>query len=168
VRLWPSDSFDIETTLSPEEIVESLQSNIGPRKLFRLTSKHPTFQGELTNDGFKISRIIHYRNSFLPVVHGTFRAGNSGRIVSIKMRLNLFVAVFMCVWFSGVGLAMLAFTVGFLNGKIQPSPMLLIPFGMLVFGWALVSGGFWFEAKKQKPLLIEMFTRKDSDPKFPL
>ena len=160
MKLWPSDSFDIETTLSPEEIVASLRSAIEPARMFRFSSKHATFQGELTSDGFKMSRIIHYRNSFLPVVHGTFRAGDSGRIVSIKMRLNLFVAAFMCIWFTGVGLAVLAFTVGFLRGKIQPSPMLLIPFGMLVFGWALVSGGFWSEARKQKRMLVEMFTKR--------
>jgi ABC-type iron transport system FetAB permease component len=163
VRLWPSDSFEIETTLSPEEIVESLQSAIEPAKVFRFSSKHATFQGKLTADGFKMSRIIHYRNSFLPIIHGTFRAGDSGRIVSIKMRLNLFVAAFMWVWFTGVGLAIFVFTFAFLKGKIQSSPILLIPFGMLVFGWALVSGGFWFEAKKQKPILIAMFTRKNTD-----
>jgi hypothetical protein len=35
----------------------------------------------------------------------------------------------------------------------------LIPFGMLVFGAVLISGGFWFEASKQKIMLIELITK---------
>jgi hypothetical protein len=46
--------------------------------------------------------------------------------------------------------------------------MLLIPFAMLMFGWALAAGGFWFEANKTKPILVEMFkgeTRGESGPR---
>jgi hypothetical protein len=162
MRFWPSDSFEIETTMTPEEIVDSLKCGVEPKKLFRFSSAHTVFQGDLMRDGFKISRIIHYRNSFLPIVHGTFRPGHSGSIVSIKMRLHRFVAAFMCFWFGGVVVGMLAVIFGLSSGKTQVSLMLLIPFGMLAFGWALVSGGFWFEAKKQKLLLIEMFKKRSS------
>ncbi len=78
MRLWPSDSFEIETTMSPEEIVASLNAEIDPAKWFRHSPGHKTFQGDISRDGFKITRVIHYRNSFLPIIRGTFRPGQSG------------------------------------------------------------------------------------------
>ncbi len=162
MRFLPHDSFDIETSMSPEEIARSLKASVEPRKLFRLSSKHAIFQGELLCNGFKISRIIHYRNSFLPIINGTIRASHSGFIISINMRLHRFVMAFMCFWFGGVSIGMLTAIMGLLSGKTHSSLILLIPFGMLVFGWALVSGGFWFEAKKQKRLLIEMFKKRET------
>lgn len=34
----------------------------------------------------------------------------------------------------------------------------LMPFGLLIFGVALVLGGFWFEASKQKLRFIELLS----------
>ena len=73
------------------------------------------------------------------------------------MRLHAFITAFMCVWFGGVGLGCIVLLNSVFNGQKPMSPAMLIPFGMLIFGWALVSGCFWFEAKKQKPMLVEMF-----------
>src|SRR5712671_2639644 len=104
MRFWPSDAFEIETELSTEEILESLRLNVEPKTLFRSSSNHTTFQGDLMRDAFKISRIIHYRNSFLPIIHGTCRPGHHGTTVAVKMRLHPFVMAFMCFWFGGVGI----------------------------------------------------------------
>ena len=74
----------------------------------------------------------------------------------------------MCVWFGGVGLGIIAVLAGFTSGQTKADPMLLIPFAMLMFGWALAAGGFWFEANKTKPILVEMFkgeTRGESGPR---
>ena len=157
MKFWPSDTFEIKTTMSPEEIVAALNSRIEPKKLFRFSSDHAPFQDDISRDGFKITRVVHYRNSFLPIVTGRFLPGNSGIKVVIRLGLHPFVTAFMCVWFGGVGLGVIGTISGLLSGQAPASPMLLIPFGMLVFGWALVSGGFWFEAKKQKSILFEMF-----------
>jgi len=157
MKLWPSDRFEIETALSPEAIVTALNTQIEPKKLFRFSTNHAPFQGEISRDAFRITRIIHYRNSFLPVVRGKFLPGTAGIKVAIRLGLHPFVTVFMCVWFGGVGLGAIAALAGLIRGQAPASPMLLIPLAMLVFGWALVSGGFWYEAKKQRPMLIEMF-----------
>jgi len=152
MKFLPSDKFEIETTLSPTMIVDSLHLSIEPKKLFRMSSSsnHKPFQGEITQDGFKITRIIHYRNSFLPIITGRFLPGNPGLKVEIRMGLHPFVIAFMSIWFGGVGLFC---TLELVFGEAD----LWMPMGMVLFGIALVSGGFWFEAKKQKPMLIEMF-----------
>ena len=157
MKFWPSDRFEIETTMSPEEIVAALNSKIEPKKLFRFSSDHAPFHGDISRDGFRITRAIHSMNSFLPVVTGKFLPGDSGIKVAIRLGLHPLITAFMCIWFGGVGLGVIAALAGLLSGQALASPMLLIPFGMLVSGWAVVSGGFWFEAKKQKPMLVEMF-----------
>jgi hypothetical protein len=157
MKFLPYDKFEIETTMSPEAFVAALNSQVEPKRLFRMSSNHLPFQGDISRDGFRITRIIHYRNSFLPIVSGKYFPGPSGIVVEIWMGLHPLVIVFMCVWFGGVGFGAFAMLSGLVTGQVQASPILLIPFGMLLFGWALVSGGFWFEAKKQKRMLIEMF-----------
>ena len=149
--------------MSTQEIIAVLNSAIEPRNLFRFSRRHKVFQGSISHDGFKITRIIHYENSFLPVIRGTFRLGQSGITVSVRMRIHPLVAAFMCVWFAGVGLGVLIVLAGLLSGRIEPSPVLLIPFGMLLFFWALFSGGFWFEANKAKRILMEMFHQRQTN-----
>ncbi len=143
--------------MSPEALAAALSSNVEPRKLFRWSRVHAQFQGDVSSDAFEITRIIRYRNSFLPVVRGQFLPSASGTTVAIQMELHPFVMVGMCLWFGGVGLGILTFASGLLNGQAPLFPGLLVLLGMLAFGFALVSGGFWPEAKKQKSTLIEMF-----------
>ena len=141
MKLWPYHSFDIETALSLDDCIASLSSEVEPNKWFRFSTKHKIFQGVVSHAGFKITRIVHYRNSFLPVVYGTFRSGLRGTTVAIKMRMHPWVTTFMCVWFGGVGLVLVVL-IDFQR---------LIPLGMLIFGLALINGGFWFEVKRTKP-----------------
>ncbi len=156
MKLLPYDSFEIDTPMSAKAIIGVLTDTVEPTRWFRLSKDHKTFQGTVEHDGFKITRIIHYRNSFLPVVRGRFAPGPSGFTVTVTMRLHPFVMAFMCLWFGGVGLGVVASLAGLAFGRAEADPMLLIPFGMLLFGWALVSGAFWFEAKKTKPILLDM------------
>jgi hypothetical protein len=147
--------------MSVEEVIASLDSQTEPKKWFRLGRAHTMLQGTFSSDGFKITRIIHYRNSFLPIIRGTFGSGPSGTTIAIKMGLHPLVAAFMCFWFGGVGVGILAVLAALSRGQTEWNPMLLIPFGILLFGWALVSGGFWFEANKTKPVLLEMFSGRE-------
>jgi len=147
--------------MSPAEIVATLNAYIEPKKSFRFFSfsEHKVFEGELTQNGFKVMRIIFYRNSFLPVITGKFVTGQSGSTISITMRLHAFVLAFMCVWFGGVGIGMASVLIGLVSGQTKPDAMLLIPFGMLVFGCVLVVSCFWPEAKKAKRMLTEILQK---------
>jgi len=157
MKFWPSDKLEIETTMPLEAVVAALSSKIEPIKPLRFSRDHAIFQGYVFRDGFKISRIIHYPNSFLPVVTGKFLPGDSGIRAAIRLGLHPFVAVFMLVWFGVISLGIIAAAAGLLIGHPALSQMLPLLAGMLVFGLALVLGGFWFEARKQKPMLIELF-----------
>jgi ABC-type iron transport system FetAB permease component len=74
------------------------------------------------------------------------------------MRPSVFVLVFMAIWFGGVLLGCLAVMVSWLTQGF--SPMLLIPFGMLLFGYGLVTIGFKAESRKSRKFLAELFVEK--------
>lgn len=157
MKLLPYDKFEIQTSLTLEETVMALKAQVEPRKWLRALSGNKTaFEGEVSRAGFKIMRIIKYRNSFLPIIKGTFNQGQNGTIVKIRMGLHPLVIVFMSVWFGGVIFGLFAIGAGLASNKISLSAPLLIPLGMLFFGWAMVAGGFWFEARKAKPQLLSI------------
>jgi len=155
MKLLPYDVFEFETPLPLEETITALKAEVEPKRWFRgFSREHMFFEGEVTREGFKIMRIINYRNSFLPVIRGTFKQSTNGIDVMIRMSLHPIVLAFMCIWFGGVLVSLLAVGAGLANNTISFSTPLLIPLGMLIFGWVMVVGGFWFEAKKAKPKLI--------------
>jgi len=155
MKLWPYDSFEIETSLTIEAVVHRLAAVTEPAKWFSLPfGKHRAFQGAVSREGFKVTRFIRYRNSFLPIVHGTFRQGPSGTTVLLRMRLHLFVAVFICLW-SILMLGSLGFFQVFKSGP-ELHPIDFIPVAFLAFPWAIGNLPFWFEANKKKKMLIDV------------
>ncbi len=131
--------------------------------LFSL-GQHKPYQGEVSPNRFKISRVIYYRNSFLPIIKGELKADLGGTRLDIKMSLHPFVIVFMAIWFGGVGLGAMATIFGALSTLIQegitslPSLFPLgIPWGMFIFGYLLVMGFFKFEAAKSKAFFQKLF-----------
>lgn len=167
MKFWPSDSFVIETSMPFDEALAALQSEVEPKKLFRRSSDHTKFEGEVFQNGFRITRIIHYRNAFLPIITGRFSPGNTGTKVAIQLAMPSFVSAFLVVWLGGVGLAAVALTSEVLSGSLAPFPMLLFPVAMFLFGWALFSAGFWLEVRKQKPMLLELFRGVQSTGQWP-
>ncbi len=154
MKLLPYDKFEIQTSLTLEETITALKAQVEPKKWMRWFSRdHAIFEGDISRDGFKIVRIIHYRNSFMPVIRGTFKQSQNGINVMIRMGLHPFVMAFMCVWFGSVFFGLLAAGAGLDSNKLSLSIPLLI---MLIFGWVMVYGGFWFEARKAKPQLLSI------------
>ncbi|OPY79634.1 MAG: hypothetical protein A4E65_01803 [Syntrophorhabdus sp. PtaU1.Bin153] len=161
MKFLPYDLYKMQTSFTIEEIVALLQSEVEPRKRLRFSCEGcKTFEGEISWEGFRILRIINYRNSFLPVIRGKFRQEYPGVTVEIQMRPHVFVIIFMCVWFLGVILGMAAAVMGVISRQIELSLFLLIPFGMFLFGLLMVYGGFWTEARKSKALLEDVLRRR--------
>jgi hypothetical protein len=108
-RSWSLHSFEIQTLLSPKEVLDVVKANTEPRQFFRPSSETKYFEGEVDEANFKMRRIIKYRNSFLPQINGAVDAVEMGSIVSVKMRLHGFVAVFSSIWTAGFLAAMVGF-----------------------------------------------------------
>jgi hypothetical protein len=156
--ILPYERLTIETTLSIEEARRRLADAIEPKRMMRWgwsTSAKP-FEGAITGDRFEMSRIIRYRNSFLPQISGQIRQGYQGAAIDLTLQLHLLVLIFMAVWLAGVGGAALLF-IGTALGGGSFQPFSLIPVGMLVFFVLLSTLAFNFEASKAKALLNQLF-----------
>jgi hypothetical protein len=161
----PFERLTIETPLPPEEVHRRLAQVIEPKQMFRFFSRdHKAYQGNLTDDRFEVSRIIHYRNSFLPVIKGDIRPGLGGSVVDITMQPHPFVIAFMAVWFSFSGVIFAGILCTSLvsiwqmeDGGLGSLIGVIIPAGFVLFGYLLVMGGFKFESVKSKAFFQELF-----------
>jgi hypothetical protein len=129
-------------------------ANIAPSKSLGFWNKSETraFEGNLRGNEFEIKRIINYRNSFLPIVNGRIdTVGNTTRL-TVHMRLHTVVIVSMTIWMSFVALF---FVLGLLKSG-NSDGRLIIPLGMLSFGYALTMGGYLFESERTKKILTEI------------
>jgi hypothetical protein len=92
------EKLTIHSPHSPQTLFDRLSHEVEARKLFRTRSlfSQPSvtpYEGTVSESGFKITRIINYRNSFLPVLRGRFIAEPPGTVVKITLSLHPAVAV---------------------------------------------------------------------------
>src|SRR5262249_53828994 len=109
-------------------------------------------KGSANDEGFRLQRIIYYRNSFLPVVKGRFVEGNLGTDILVSMTLHPLVLLFMLVWFG-----LLASMVVSVVRDGSNLAMLPMPFGLILFGWIVVQLGFSSEADKARKIIQDLF-----------
>lgn len=68
MNIFPSKTFTLQTTAPLAEVKQRLAKQTEEPKLVRwhFSYNHAHYQGTISDTGFEIRRIIHYRNSFLP------------------------------------------------------------------------------------------------------
>jgi hypothetical protein len=160
MKFLPTENITYKTRLKEDELIRRLSEFIEPEKTFRFDifgggSTKP-YEGQISGQTFNINRIINYRNSFLPIINGVIEKDFDGLTIKVKMRLHNFVIVFLYIWYAGVGLGFLAFLKQALsNSEFNPASM--IPFGMLIFAYALTMGAFKYESNKSKKDLQTIF-----------
>jgi hypothetical protein len=166
MKFLPYERLKIITALSNEEVLERLDNVVEPKRYFRFFgSGTKPYQGSVEGSHFEVSRIIGYRNSFLPVIKGDVQSEISGCSVSITMHPHIFVTAFMIFWLGGVGFFFLSFLYSLVSSLTEthttdPS-LALIPGGMFIFGCALFLGGFKFESIKSKKFFQELFEARE-------
>jgi hypothetical protein len=165
MNLPPYDRFTIKTYLSPEAARAKLERNIEPHKLIRLLGSHDKpYQGAIEGYRFQVTRIIHYRNSFLPVISGEIQPDYGGALVTITMRPHGFVLFFMIIWLGMVGMGLLTFLAAFMNNVLAGFPItssdttgVVMAGLMFVLGAGTSVGGYKFEAVKSRRFFEELF-----------
>ncbi len=171
-KYLPFESYILTSKLSVEEVKKRLAENIEPKQYFRFPAfiKKPSskpYEGEILVDTFIISRIINYGNSFLPLITGRISTFVGKTQINIKMRPMIFVLIFISLWLGIVGLFCLGIVLTALfqirqileNGF---SPIILIPFGMFLFGYLLTTLGFKAESKNSKEFLARLLDGDES------
>jgi hypothetical protein len=146
----PFRKYQFLTSMSTARAAEILQEIVEPRKTFRwrIPSDHRYFEGIVEHDRFKINRIIKGRDSFLPMIEGTFRAEDSGAVVTLNMRMAWPVMIF-CFCF-------IAFTsLGAMRGNVAL-------FGMALFMYFLASICFAIEVRIAIKRLLDLLRCSDT------
>jgi hypothetical protein len=160
---FPFRQFVIETELSEVAVVDRLRPIIAPRSpffarfgFFMRTDK--SFAGSVSPDGFKIARIIHYGNSFLPIVVGRFEPGPTGVRVQVTMRLMQCLTIFLMLYFAilvvvivaAVGLEIFSSQTRGIGGMFA---IVGIALGMGAFAYLMMGAAFSIEARRARRLL---------------
>jgi hypothetical protein len=159
MKYLPFEKLRFESNLKEEKIRQRLADHISlktGRWTFRSDYDGKTYVGNLGTSDFEMSRIITQRNSFLPRIKGNFETNGSGTLITVRMRLSVFVGVFICIWMGLVGFSCLGVLISLISGSTF-KPMMLSPFGMLVFGYLLTLLSFKYESRKSIKHFEEWF-----------
>jgi hypothetical protein len=103
------------------------------------------FEGNIWPQGFRISRIINYRNSCIPIITGRFEPSSAGTRIVIEMKMHPLGWVFLV---GGMGLSFLVPVVIVFSGDNGPSSNVLaiVPFAAPCFIWMVCWLAFAAEA----------------------
>lgn len=164
-KFLPFEKFVLQTKLTMVEVLDRIAKNVEPRKNFHFSffpvQRTKPYEGSIAANNFVISRIIGYRNSFLPLIKGTVYNYIDKTEIAITMRPFIGVIIFMSFWLGTVGLVCISIIIAafvqlkeaFQHGV---SLVILIPFGMLIFGYGMVMIGFKTESKRSRKFLTEL------------
>lgn len=171
----PFSRFRLDSSLPPSEVFVRLRSrlvdhSISERVFFDIERMFGRAEGQATPDlfggsldepnlSFKFSRLISYRNSFLPVLTGTVRPSTNGNGSEVHVfgRPAWFATAFMALW--------VALTSAMMLGASAGGEPLLLRLGMPMFGIALYVGGFVPEFIKARKVLQSILEQsKDHAP----
>lgn len=165
-KYLPFENYVLISELSAEELTKRLAANIEPKRNVRFPGSNKNsnkpYEGQISGDSFTITRVIDYRNSFLPVITGHISATPRKTQINVKMQPTTFVLAFISLWLGIVGLVCLGTIVA---GVIQFkhhlrdgfSPAVLVPFGMFLLGYLLTILSFKAESKNAKYFLERLF-----------
>ena len=160
--LIPFESLTITTSLTFSEVLRRLDEVVTTPKPFRITLPFgpppvKPYEGIISCNTFKISRIITGRNSFIPIIKGNIHSQPFGCSIKITMNLHKIVMAFMILWLWTTGsIGMFAL----FAWLVEPSvgPIFLPILGMFVFGWLLCLIPFKIESKSAIKFLSILLT----------
>lgn len=148
----PFEDFYIVTGLTPTEVQERLQGEIGPSQGFNRSSAY-YFSGYIFQKQFVIEPVINYRNSFLPEIKGVIEDLNHGSRLHIKMAIKQGVSIFLCIWMAFAAIAgMFIFYKAYKEAEFTYDTF--FPAFMLCFAYVLATGCFKYESRDAKRKLL--------------
>jgi len=150
MKVFPSVSFELETTRDVAELVGLLDAETQPAPLgisrrdltsdlplMSLTFKNTVFIGDVDNEGFELCRNVRYSNGSLPHLFGAFRRSEAGTVINVDVRLTRARRVLLSI----IGLVLpLA---GFLDALIDKK-MGVAFFSLLMPCLGLVFAATWY------------------------
>lgn len=160
MNFLPFENITYKSRLNENDIIDRLIEVTEPEKTFRFgkkgNGKTKYYEGQINGRTFAIRRIIDYRNSFLPKISGVIFHDNNETTIKVKMRLNVYVIIFLCFWCVFLS----SFFIIDLINQAQFDSSTLSSIGMIFFAYLLTTMGFKLESNKSIDDLQEIFKAK--------
>ncbi|HWA78577.1 MAG TPA: hypothetical protein VG937_39850 [Polyangiaceae bacterium] len=163
--LTPFLAVELESSLSPDEVMEAIQEAVEPKQWFRFKVNQRPFEGTVSGNSFEIQRINRGRNAWL-VARGSVSSSASGSCISLDMRPPFPYLAFTCVWIAVVAILGVRFA---LDAVAAHSGWgnILVPVGMIAFVWGATVVSSAREAKKIEKILARRTEARRREPTQP-
>jgi hypothetical protein len=168
----PIEDYALTSMLSIDEIKKRISENIEREQRFTFVffrNNTRPYEGTISGDTFKISRIIQYRNSFLPIITGHISSYFGQTLIKIKMRMLLPVVVVMALLLVISGLLSLFLLFGeksktqeFTRNVLPFDTYFPIPYIMFLAGWLVMLIAFKVESNKSKKFLSSLLEGQET------
>jgi hypothetical protein len=93
----PVEDYTLTTNLKVEEVNRRLSQRIRPKRklkdFFFGDNSNKPYEGYILINDFEMSRIIWYRNSFLPLIKGLIYSADGKTYIKVKMKILSWVLV---------------------------------------------------------------------------
>ena len=158
IPIIPYKHIRISTALTVEQAVSLISSAISPRRTLSnwSVSTGKEFEGSVNEQGFKIQKIIHNRNSFLPVLYGKFVPTEMGTKVDIHLTMDRLTIIFVCLWLAASGGAFLLLARGSMTtGKWDNDTWYTL--AALTFFYLMMFFGYGLYAKTTEEFVMNLF-----------
>lgn len=100
MKYLPFERITYRTHLSEQEVLKRLSGFVEPKKFGLGKNYIKEYEGSVNENSFEISKVIQYRNSFLPQIRGRIQKENGGTQIQVTMSLHVFVLFFfICLVF---------------------------------------------------------------------
>lgn len=170
MHILPQDKFILLSPEQPVELLDRLRDYLSKPPVFEFKmgslSPEPTkpFYGKIQDQTFRVWRNIRYRNSFQPIVNGNFDFHPMGTQIILIMKMHPAVRIFCYIWLAFVLVSLMTLLPTYSSDLNDPEALFILaaPLGIFAFFLALVYGAFYFEARKTKPLLIDIFQAREA------
>ncbi len=160
MKFLPFEEITYKTSLSPEEVLERLgkvvrhrENSDGVSFSRETNADNKAYEGTINGNSFSITRIIHYQNSFLPLINGVIERDVDGTKIRVKMRLHGSVMLLMLFIIT----IAIYISYSFFQSSKKFDLHMLFPALGIVYGYFLTMLGFNYEAAKSKKDLAELF-----------
>lgn len=160
MKILPYENLTYKTHLSKEEILKRLSNKVEPKRGIFPDNAYKPYEGTISENTFKIKRIIGYRNLSLPYIKGKIEESQDSTLIHIKMRLHPFVIVILCIWSLFMALGVLIFITIFArevqNLSMSNLPFFLLPL-LIIISPIVVCSAFHYEGNKSKVFFEKIF-----------
>jgi len=148
INIFPHEKISYQTYFSDKEVMEKLEKSI---------TMDTIYTGECSDNKFKLTRNINYRNSFLPIIKGKIDSNQNSTIIDVNMQLHILVRIFMSIWVTGTLISCIVIIYTSISEEITLDTHTFIPFFLFFFGIVFPYIGFKYESKKSIEHLKEIF-----------